>query len=102
MGFVLTNFLLLACNFIKKETLVQVFSCEFYEIFQNIFCYRTSLVAASRFPWRLLFLLHFKPVTASCKLQVRENQRQNYSEIFCEKDVLETLAKLTGKYWLRN
>ena len=24
-----------ACNFIKKETLAQVFSCEFYEIFNN-------------------------------------------------------------------
>ena len=24
-----------ACNFIKKETLAQVFSCEFYEIFKN-------------------------------------------------------------------
>ena len=26
-----------ACNFIKKETLVQVFSCEFCEISNNIF-----------------------------------------------------------------
>ena len=25
------------CNFIKKETLAQVFSCKFYEIFKNIF-----------------------------------------------------------------
>ena len=25
------------CNFIKKETLVQVFSCEFFEIFRNTF-----------------------------------------------------------------
>ena len=24
-----------ACNFIKKETMAQVFSCEFYEIFKN-------------------------------------------------------------------
>ena len=24
-----------ACNFIKKETLAQVFSCEFCEIFEN-------------------------------------------------------------------
>ena len=35
-----------ACNFIKKETLSQVFSCEFGEISKNIFCYRTPLVAA--------------------------------------------------------
>ena len=27
----------LACNFIKKETLAQVFSCEFCEISKNIF-----------------------------------------------------------------
>ena len=27
----------LACNFIKKETLVQVFSCEFWEISKNTF-----------------------------------------------------------------
>ena len=36
-----------ACNFIKKETLAQVFSCEFYEISKNTFFYRTPLVAAS-------------------------------------------------------
>ena len=37
-----------ACNFIKKETLAQVFSYEFYEIFQNTFFDRTSLVAVSQ------------------------------------------------------
>ena len=36
-----------ACNFIKKETLAQVFSCEFCEIFKNTFSHRTPLVAAS-------------------------------------------------------
>ena len=36
-----------ACNFIKKETLTQVFSCEFCEIFKNNFFYRAPLVAAS-------------------------------------------------------
>ena len=36
-----------ARNFIKKETLVQVFSCEFREIPKNTFFYRTLLVAAS-------------------------------------------------------
>ena len=34
-------------NFIKIETLAQVFSCEFCEIFKNNFFYRLSLVAAS-------------------------------------------------------
>ena len=35
-----------ACNFIKKETLAQVFSCEFCEISKNAFSYRTPPVAA--------------------------------------------------------
>ena len=30
----------------KKETLAQVFSCEFCEIFRNTYFYRTPLVAA--------------------------------------------------------
>ena len=29
-----------ACNFIKNETLVQVFSCEFCETLKNIFSYK--------------------------------------------------------------
>ena len=37
----------LGLHFIEKETLAQVFSCEFWEIFKNTFFYRTPLVAAS-------------------------------------------------------
>ena len=33
-----------ACNFLKKETLTHVFSCEFCEISKNTFFYRTPLV----------------------------------------------------------
>ena len=36
-----------ACNFVKKETLAQVFSCEFCEISKNTFFHRTPLAAAS-------------------------------------------------------
>ena len=36
-----------ACKFIKKEALAQLFSCEFYKIFNNTFFNRTPLVAAS-------------------------------------------------------
>ena len=36
-----------ACNFIKKETLTQVFSCEFCEISKKTFFHRTSPVAVS-------------------------------------------------------
>ena len=35
------------CIFFNKETLAQVFSCEFCEISKNTFSYRTPLVAAS-------------------------------------------------------
>ena len=31
----------------KKETLAQLFSCEFWEISKNTFSYKTPLVAAS-------------------------------------------------------
>ena len=34
-------------RFIKKETLVQMFSWKFYEISKSAFTYRTPLVAAS-------------------------------------------------------
>ena len=36
-----------AFNFIKKETLAQMFSCEFCEISMNTFSYRATPVAAS-------------------------------------------------------
>ena len=36
-----------ACNFIKKEALTQVFSCEFCEISKNTSSYRTPPLAAS-------------------------------------------------------
>ena len=35
-----------ACNFIKEETLAQVFSCKFCASFKNTFLYRTPPVAA--------------------------------------------------------
>ena len=36
-----------ACYFIKKETVEQVFSCEFCEISKNTFFHGTPLVTAS-------------------------------------------------------
>ena len=35
------------CNFVKKETLAQLFSCKFCESIKNTFFYRTPLLAAS-------------------------------------------------------
>ena len=37
-----------ACNFIKKETLAEVFSCEFCEISKSTFFYKTPPVAAAK------------------------------------------------------
>ena len=39
-----------AGNFIKKETLAQVLSCEFCEVSKKTFSYRTPPVAASEIP----------------------------------------------------
>ena len=44
----------LACNFIKKETLAQVFSCEICETSKNTFSYRTPPVAASMLPSEMI------------------------------------------------
>ena len=38
---------LMACNFIKKETLTQVFFCEYHKMFDKSFSYGTPPVAAS-------------------------------------------------------
>ena len=55
-----------ACNFIKKETLAQVFSCEFCEISKNTFFYRTPLVAV------------FLHLCASMKNVLKENKRDQF------------------------
>ena len=47
-----------ACSFIKKETLAQMFSCEFCEISKNTFFYRTPSVATSEASY---FYLSFLP-----------------------------------------
>ena len=46
----------LACNFIKIETLAQVFSCEFCEISKNTFSTEHLLTAAS------VLCIHFEPM----------------------------------------
>ena len=55
----------LAWNFIKKESLAQVFSCEFCEIYNNTFLYRTTPVAASVnfYRWRFFSFCTSQEVT---------------------------------------
>ena len=55
-----------ACNFIKSETLAQVFSCEFCEISKITFFYRTPLVAACLHSFRAPAFINF--------LKLRYNQ----------------------------
>ena len=56
-----------ACNFIKKETLAQVFSCEFCEISKNIF-----------------FIEHLR-ATAS-ELSQNQSQNQNQNQVINERN----------------
>ena len=44
-----------ASNFLKKETLAQVLSCEYCEISKNTFCYRTPPAVASvvKMDWKI-------------------------------------------------
>ena len=44
----------MACKYILKEALAQVFSCEFCKISKNTYSYRTPTVAASN---RSVFLI---------------------------------------------
>ena len=59
---------LAARNFIKKETLAQVFSCEFCKISRSTFFYRTPLVATS-VNFSKLLLTHLNLAVLSCKNQ---------------------------------
>ena len=50
----------MACNFIKKKAVAQVFTCEFCEIFKNVFFTERLLMTASKYnhletPKSLLF-----------------------------------------------
>ena len=61
----------LACNFIKKETLAQVFSCEFFKISKYTFCYRTLPLAAS------------ERATWFSDKRLKEREKERSKEYFC-------------------
>ena len=50
---IFTRKYLMTCNFIKKETLTKVFSCEYYKMFGKSLFYGTHPVAASENGWRI-------------------------------------------------
>ena len=55
---------LMACNFIKKETLPQVFSCEFYKIPKNTF-------STEHLRWLLLLFIFTCTLTKSLAISTR-------------------------------
>ena len=74
-------------EFIKKETLAQVFSCEFCEISKNTFSYRTPPVAASEYIYKVKdceFWWNFSIQTAT---MLRHNKLDTVVEICCPADV---------------
>ena len=52
----------MACNFIKKEALAQVFSCEFCEIFKNTFFTEDVWTIASKYKQKLPYMYKFKGI----------------------------------------
>ena len=76
-----------ASGFIKKETLAQVFSCEFCEIFKNTFSYRTPQVAA-------FASLHKTPEIHCVFLTRRCKRVSQFSKKYCH-------ISLYGKVWAK-
>ena len=72
-----------ACNFIKKETLAQVFSCEFCEISKNTFFHRTPPAAASE-----TLLIHES---------LTRNNRSTCSKVLCGMTALRNQRNLGKK-----
>ena len=75
-----------AYNFIKKETLAQLFSCEFCKISKNTFFYRTPLEAASAKSWYSEHCLYrfFEYITLSFKLFGAQQRYYEKAVITCQ------------------
>ena len=98
-----------ACNFMKKETLPQVLSCEFCEISKNTFFCRTPLVAASEVCSLTLLLTGLKLVTDGSDFSIVSNillqtltvQKKKFSikDLFSKCDQICTFTEeiLNGK-----
>ena len=90
-------------NFIKKETLALVFSCEFYEISKNNFFHRTPLVAASWCLTRKFFLLLRKqkqPPEVLCKNFAKFTEKHLWQRLFFNKVAgLRPATLLKKSFW---
>ena len=75
-------------NFIKKETLAQVFSCKFCEIFKNTFLCRTSPVAAS---WKF---------SQKWKIQIHDHVNDWKNLNLHLRNRLRNIGPLEQEHWL--
>ena len=82
-----------SCNFIKRETLTQVFSCEYCEIFKNTFVYRTRPLAA--FARKISKLLNF-PTFNILALQIH-----NYNYKFTTISYLPVGQTSGSMFWVQ-
>ena len=82
-----------ACNFVKNETLAQVFSGEFCEIYKNTYSYRTPPVAASGCSKNLEFekrtdqnfiTQNFRHGKQHCISKKKKLLKQCQKEVICE------------------
>ena len=97
-----------ASNFVKKETLTQLFSCEFYKISRNNFSYRTPPVAASVSPNFNSSNLMAKLLSYNTVRKLFENKKKkknlklrNTRETFSERRGLTGSQFLEGGCWER-
>ena len=82
-----------ACNFIKKETLAQVFSCEFCEIFKNMYFEDHLRKAASWSLWFSLITLKILVDALSYLFYVIRVLSNSQPAITCSKLTIETLEQ---------
>ena len=73
-----------ACNFIKKETLAQVFSCEFCEISKNIFFYDTCALNEDFNSYQVKCIKEFQNVKDAFLKKLSDTE-QNLERNFKEK-----------------
>ena len=77
----------LACNFIKKETLAQVFSCEFCEISKNTF-FTEHLRATASVRFKKMLTLHSAEVSSS------PNSPLIFVTVFCGETNRSSLSQM--------
>ena len=87
------NLLPLACNFIKRETLTQVFSCKFCEIFKNT-CFTEQVNCF----WNFFLEMYIVLILRLDRLEI---SKISHSQVFFKIGVLECFPKFVVKllYW---